>query len=109
MRAEPASAPRLVHRPRAAVVGQLLGGGTMEESSLARNRIAFAASSGLPERRSMFCTGRVGSNSSLPTGEPILFGTIALTRMLCGASCPAMVRGKLGIPALAAEEEGARG
>jgi len=29
-----------------------------------------------------FTTGRVGSNSSLPTGEPILFGTTPLTRIL---------------------------
>ena len=44
----------------------------------------------------MFATGRVGSNSSRPTGEPILFGTIALTRMLCGASCTAMRAREIG-------------
>ena len=74
-----------------------------DELSLARNRIALAASIGWPARLSMFSTGRVGSNSSLPTGEPILFGTIALTRMLCGASCTASARVKFAIAAFAAE------
>src|ERR1700719_2324020 len=40
-----------------------------DESSLTRNRIALAASSGWPGRASMFSTGRGGSNSSRATGE----------------------------------------
>ena len=56
-----------------------------------------------PGASAMFGTGRVGSNSSLPTGEPILFGTIAFTRILCGASCAAMARVRLATPPLAAE------
>ncbi len=74
-----------------------------DKSSLARNRIALAASSGWPGRLSMFSTGRVESNSSRPTGEPILLGTIAFTRILWGASCTASARVKFAIAPLAAE------
>jgi hypothetical protein len=63
----------------------------------------LAASTGSPGRFAMFGTGRDASNSSLPTGEPILFGTMALTRTLCGASCTAMARVRLATPPLAAE------
>ena len=76
---------------------------TNDESSVTRNSTAFAASAGSPGRLAMFGTGRDASNSSLPTGEPILFGTMALTRILCGASCTAMARVRLATPPLAAE------
>ena len=39
----------------------------------------------------------------LPTGDPILFGTMALTRILCGASCTADARVKFAMAAFAAE------
>src|SRR5712671_1242419 len=78
------------------------------ESPDTRNSTARAISSGTPGRPIRFTTGRVGSNSSLPTGEPILFGTTPLTRIRYGASCTAMARVRLATPPLAAEYATAR-
>src|SRR5215472_9495656 len=78
------------------------------ESSETRKSTARAMSIGTPLRPRRLTTGRVGSNSSLPTGEPILFGTTPLTRMLCGASCTAIARVRLAIPPLAAAYATAR-
>src|ERR1700691_4996426 len=108
--------PRSQHFPEGAVSGfydrsiaetppstNRLAPQTKDESSVTRNSTALAASAGSPGRFAMFGTGREESNSSLPTGEPILFGTMALTRILCGASCAAMARVRLATPPLAAE------
>src|SRR5262249_33725461 len=78
------------------------------ESSDTRNSTARAISSGTPRRPIRFTTGRVGSNPSCPTGEPILFGTTPLTRIRYGASCTAMARVRFATPPLAAAYATAR-
>src|SRR5262249_5328288 len=74
---------------------------TKSESSEARNSMARARSIGSPGRLRRFTTLRSGLNSSLPTGEPILFGTTQFTRILYGASWIASDRVRFTTPALA--------
>src|SRR5215211_6229117 len=68
------------------------------DSSETRNRITRARSIGTPGRPTRLTTGRLGSNSSLPTGEPILLGTTPFTRIRYGASCTASERVKFATP-----------
>src|SRR6266498_2517004 len=56
---------------------------------------------GTPRRPARFLTKRFSGTSCCPTGEPMRFGEIELTRIPSGASCTAIERVKLSTPALA--------